>query len=176
MRIRRNLLWVVPVAVVLGAGTVGVGIADGAAVSAPGHAVPACANGQVVSWLNTTGNGYAGGVGWELQFTNVSTHECSLSGFPGVSAVNFSGHQIGGAATRDGGASHTIDVRAGATARATFLAVETGNYPASLCRPVTADGLRVYAPNQTHSDVIPFPISVCSKPGTVSIRIQSMTH
>jgi hypothetical protein len=71
---------------------------------------------------------------------------------------------------------HTVVVQPGATARATLLVVETGNYPTSSCKPVTADALRVYAPNQTYSDVIPFPFSVCSRSATVSILVQSMTR
>jgi hypothetical protein len=178
MRIRRILLWALPVVALLGAGTIGIdaAVADGAPAAATPNSVHACTNGQVVSWLNTASDGYAGGIGYELQFTNVSTHECSLFGFPGVSAVDVAGHQIGAAATQDGGVRHTIDVQPGATARATLLVVETGNFPVSACRPVTADGLRVYAPNQTYSDVIPFPFSVCSRSATVSLLIQATTH
>jgi len=149
-------------------------------LAAPHHATtprvaPACVNGQIVSWLNTAGNGYAGGVGYELQFTNVSTHTCSLTGFPGVSAVNFFGHQIGLAATRSGSAGHAVTIRPGATARAAVLITATGNFPLPTCRPVTADGLLVYAPGQTASDVIPFPFSVCSSHHTGSLAVQTTT-
>jgi len=55
------------------------------------------------------------------------------------------------------------------------LITATGNFPLPTCRPVTADGLRVYAPGQTASDVIPFPFSVCSSHHTGSLAVQTTT-
>ncbi len=135
------------------------------------HVIPPCGNGQVVNWLNTAANGAAGTIYYQVQFTNTSTVECTLSGYPGVSAVNRAGHQIGAAARRVGPLSVLVYLKAGATARASLGIVETGNFPASSCKPVTAFGLRVYAPNQTASDVIPFPFSTCSKSTDVSLTI-----
>jgi hypothetical protein len=139
------------------------------------HTVAACADGQIDSWLNTNGNGAAGTIYYDLQFTNLSAQTCSLDGFPGVSAVNIGGHQIGGAATRNG-SRHKINVRPGATVEATLGVVETGNFSGGDCKPVTAFGLRVYAPNQRSSDIIPWPFSVCSKSSTISINIQSVAR
>ena len=136
--------------------------------------VPACANGTIDSWLNTAANGAAGTIYYELQFTNLSSHECSLHGFPGVSAVNRAGHQIGAPARRSGSSGNAVDLAAGARAKATFGVVETGNFSASACKPVTAFGLRVYAPNQTASDVIPWPFSVCSKSSEISINVATV--
>lgn len=135
-----------------------------------------CANGQIDSWLNTVGNGTAGTVYYQLQFTNLSRHACSLRGFPGVSAVTIAGQRIGAAASRDGLEGGAVTLAAGATAKAAFGVVFTSNYPVNACKPVTAFGLRVYAPNQTFSDVIPWPFSVCSKASTVSITIQTVVH
>jgi hypothetical protein len=143
--------------------------------SAAPQTVQACVSGQLVNWLNTSGNGYAGGVDYELQFTNISPRECSLYGFPGVSAVNLAGHRIGNPATRGGAAGRTVAVAPGATARVQLQVVDTGNFPRSTCRPVTAAGLRVYAAGLRTSDVIPFPVSVCSDPHTVSISVGATT-
>jgi hypothetical protein len=135
--------------------------------------VAPCTAGQLVSWLNTAGNGYAGGVGYRIEFTNVSSATCTLFGYPGVSAVNRAGHQIGRPATRDAGAPATlVSIRPGSSAIATLLATDTGNYAPSACRPVTAFGLRVYGPGQTASEVLPYPLSVCSASSPTSIRIQ----
>ncbi len=138
--------------------------------------LPACANGQIDSWLNTAGNGAAGTVYYQLEFTNISAHACSLHGFPGVSAVSISGHQIGAAATREGPTGPAIGVAPGASVTARLGIVETGDFPLNACRPVTAFGLRVYAPNQTFSDVIPWPFSVCSKASTSSMNIAGVRH
>ena len=132
-----------------------------------------CTNGVLVNWLNTSGNGYAGGIGYELQFTNISAHACTLHGFPGVSAVNLVGHRVGVPASRSGSTHPIVTVPAGHTVRAAMTITNTGNFPSTTCKPVTAAGLRVYAPNQTSSDVIPFPFSVCSS-RTVSLGIQSV--
>lgn len=143
--------------------------------AAPRVVVATCTTGQVVSWLNTSGNGYAGGIGYELEFTNVSAHACTLYGFPGVSAVTRAGHQLGGAATRNGPRTRAVVVKPGRTARALLQVTFTGNFTPSACKPVTAFGLRVYAAGAFGSDVIPFPFSVCSTPHPISISVQSTT-
>jgi len=45
--------------------------------------------------MDTQGDGAAGSVYYTLQFTNLSGHACTLRGYPGVSAVSLSGHQLG---------------------------------------------------------------------------------
>lgn len=136
--------------------------------------VPPCANGQIDSWLATGGNAALGTTYYQLQFTNLTKRTCSLYGFPGVSAVDFARRQVGGASVRSG-PKRSVVLVGGATAHATLGVVDTGNFSAGGCRPVEAFGLRVYAPNQTVSDVIPWPFSVCSHAKTVSITIQSVT-
>lgn len=49
----------------------------------------------LVVWMDTVGNGYAGGVAYTLKFTNLSGHACALYGYPEVSAVTLSGHPLG---------------------------------------------------------------------------------
>lgn len=174
MQLGRRLLIALPVlALATGAGAAGslAGAAGGTPVP---RTAPACTNGQLVNWLNTSGNGYAGGVEYQLQFTNISTHACSLFGFPGVSAVNLAGHQLGAAARRSGNATTRATIAAGGHATAALQIVDTGNFSPSACRAVTAAGLRVYAPNLTSSEVIPFPFSVCSRASTVSLGIQAV--
>jgi hypothetical protein len=129
-----------------------------------------------VNWLNTTGNGFAGGIGYELQFTNITHHACSMEGFPNVTAVNVAGHRIGAPATHSGSAGSIVDVSAGATVKATWLVTDTANIPVATCQPTTAAGIRVSAPFARTSDVIPFPFSVCSAPGTSSMEVGTVTH
>src|ERR1700733_2224090 len=62
---------------------------------------PACQSGGLVPWLDTNGNGTAGSIFYTLNFTNLSGRRCTLRGYPGVSAVNLRGQQIGRPATRD---------------------------------------------------------------------------
>jgi hypothetical protein len=48
------------------------------------------------------------------------------------------------------------------------------NYPTSTCRPVTAAGLRVYAPGQTASTTIPFPFGACSRSGPTYLSVEAV--
>lgn len=174
---RTRIAWGIAGAAALAAAAIAWGVgAAGAQPHVAARSVGACANGQLVNWLNTAPNGAAGTVYYQLQFTNVSAHECSLYGYPGVSAVDAAGHRIGDAARRNGPRTPAVDVKPGGTVRASLGIVDTGNFPASSCRPVTADGLRVYAPNQTSSDVIPFPFSTCSRATDDSLTIGSVAH
>src|SRR5437762_720024 len=59
-----------------------------------------CTTGRLVVWMDTEGNGAAGSVFYKLQFTNLSSHRCTLFGYPGVSAVDLHGHRLGSPAAR----------------------------------------------------------------------------
>ena len=150
-----------------------------AATSSPAAttaSTPRCATSGLVIWLETQGNGAAGSIYYNLDFTNLSGHACTLLGYPGVSAVNLAGHTLGSAAARDN--SHApvrVTLAGGATARAVLRIVEAGNYPASICRQVPAAGLRVYPPNQTASKVVPFPFAACSRSGPAYLSVRVVT-
>ena len=72
-------------------------LADTASLAAPAAqaGTPRCATSGLVVWMDTQGDGAAGSVYYTLQFTNLSGHACTLRGYPGVSAVSLSGHQLG---------------------------------------------------------------------------------
>ena len=153
-------------------------IAATASPAATTATTPRCATSGLVIWLETQGNGALGSIYYNLDFTNLSGHACTLVGYPGVSAVNLGGHTLGSAASRDNfHAPVVVTLAAGATARAVLRIVEAGNFPPSTCRPLTAAGLRVYPPNQTASKVVPFPFSACSRsrPVYLSVRVVQKT-
>jgi hypothetical protein len=148
-----------------------------AAGSGSAASTPPCSNIGTIAWLNTNSNAAAGSVFYKLQFTNLSGTRCTLRGFPGVSAVNTRGHQLGRAASRDPGTKvKTIALNNGATARAVLRIVQVGNFPASACKPVTAAGLRVFPPNQAGAKFVPFPFRACSRSGPVYLSIRAVTH
>jgi hypothetical protein len=135
------------------------------ATTAPAKAsTPGCATSGLVIWFGPQfGGGYAGGYLYNLNFTNLSGHACTLRGTPGVSAVNLAGHQLGRPAAGDySGDARVVRLASGATATAVlnWSAAETGS--GRYCGQVTAAGLRVYPPNQFQSKVVPYPLSVCS--------------
>jgi hypothetical protein len=136
---------------------------------------PKCATSGLVVWLDTQGNGTAGSIYYTLEFTNLSSHACTLGGYPGVSAVNLAGHQLGSAASRDHTTvPRTVTLAGGASATAVLRIVEAGDFPASTCSQTTAAGLRVYPPNLASAKVVPFPFSACSRTGPVYLTVQAV--
>jgi hypothetical protein len=139
-------------------------------------AVPSCTTSGLVVWLNTEGDGAAGSSFYTLNFTNLSGHTCTLRGYPGVSATDLAGRQIGSPAGRDsgGGPGRLVTLRNGHAATATLRIVDALNFPNSRCQLTNAAGLRVYPPNQRASKVVPFPFQACARTGTVYLSIRSV--
>jgi hypothetical protein len=173
---------------ILGLATVAVaGGLPGATSLASATTAPRCTTSELVVWLNTRGSGTAGSTYYDLEFTNLSAHTCSIVGYPGVSALNFAGQQLGNAAGHDGEhASALITLASGAaqtglegfqtgnTATVVLQITDTGNYPPSTCGRVAAAGLRVYPPDQTASKVVPFPFVACSHRGPLFLHVESV--
>ena len=136
--------------------------------------VPRCASGLVV-WLDTEGSGTAGSVYYKLKLTNLSGRRCALRGYPGVSAVGLTGRQLGSAATRNTHTSvRTVVLAPAGTASAVLQINDVGVFTSSLCRPVTAAGLRVYPPNATEAKLIPFPFRACSRSGRAYLHVEAV--
>lgn len=152
-------------------------VAAAVAASASGSArAAACSTAGLVVWLNTQGDGAAGSIYYTLEFTNLSGHLCTLRGYPGVSALDLEHHQLGSPAGRNPHVTpRTVRLAAGATATAVLQITEAGNFPAATCRRLTAAGLRVYPPNQTGSQFVPFPFSACSRSGPVVLHVEAAT-
>jgi uncharacterized protein DUF4232 len=144
--------------------------APGVTAGAAHTATPACTTAGLDVWLDTQGVGTAGTTFFNLEFTNLSGGTCTLFGFPGVSATNLTGSQLGSAAVRSG-TPQPVTLANGATAIAVLGITEAGNFPPVQCGLVTAAGLRVFPPNQTQSRRIPFPFPACSKAGPQYLQI-----
>lgn len=164
------------VAAVASIAAVAAPVSSSAAGTARVASTPRCASSGLVAWIDTNGNGTAGSTFYQLKFTNLSGHRCTLRGYPGVSGVNLSGHRLGRAASRDhGDPSHLISLGNGATATATLRIVDTGVFGTG-CRPVIAAGLRVYPPNQATAKFVPFPFSACSHSGPGYLSVRAVRH
>jgi hypothetical protein len=135
---------------------------------------PACAAAGLVIWLGQ-GNGAAGSVYYKIEFTNESGRACTLTGYPGVSAINIGYRQLGSAAAReDSVRPRTVTVANNATATAVLRIVSVGVLPASRCRPVNAAGLRVFPPNRRAAKIIPFPFAACSRAGASYLTVRAV--
>ena len=144
------------------------------AVRTAAAAVPACTAGDLGAWVAVTqGNGAAGSIFYPLQFTNLSRHACAMHGFPGVSAIDRKGHQLGSPAGWD----HTRPVRTvvlapGATAHATLRYSDATVATSPGCHPVSSMfELRVYPPGQRQATFAAFSVEACSHTGPVYLDV-----
>ena len=141
-----------------------------------GSSTPKCSTSGLAVWLDTNGDGAAGTIFYKLELTNLSGHTCTLTGFPGVSAVKLNGGRLGSPAWRDHAtAVRRISIPNGDTATATLGIVQAGNYPRARCGPTTAAGLRVYPPDETAAKIVPFPFRACARAGPVVLKVRPVT-
>ena len=137
----------------------------------------ACATSQLSAEI-TNEQGAAGSRLVDIVLTNTSDEECTLTGFPGVSAVTGNdGTQVGPAALRETGTeAATVTLAPGAQARAGLKITNVGLLDAAACQPQDADGLRIYPPENTDSLYVAVPgLQACA--GEVDIlSVQPITQ
>jgi hypothetical protein len=138
---------------------IGVPVVALASSSAP--ATPRCTASDTYVWFALSPDGTTGAIYYPVEFTNVSSKACTLTGFPGVWAVSKSAHQIGLEATRATGVTvHTVTVKPHQTVHAMLGIVPPGFIAG--CHNAAADGLKVFAPNQKSKQlVLSFSFTAC---------------
>jgi len=149
------------------------GMAAGSSTSAAAQAAtPRCTTAGLAVWLGVgAGGAAAGSTSYPLELTNVSGRRCHLFGFPGVSAV-AGGRQAGSAAGRNHSApERTVTLAPGATAHTVLRITDVSAFPPATCRPVKADGLKVFPPGAFKAATIPFTFRACSAKGPVFLRV-----
>jgi hypothetical protein len=145
------------------------------AASASRAALPNCATSGLVIWLNAEDSGAAGNFYFRLELANQSGRSCTLAGYPGLSAVNLRGRQIGSPARREvSGPLAIVTLAPEAQATALIHVIDVGALPAS-CDPVAAAGFRVYPPGQRASKLVPFPFQTCSNARVSAILVRSVS-
>lgn len=171
--LRRGLLGVA----LAGAAAVGTGtVSASAAGGAVAPRVASCATSQLTVWMGVPGDAAAGSFYYELQFSNTGTTTCQLYGFPGVSALNGSGAQLGSPAGWGNAVPPaTVVLTPGATSHVVLRVTDVYNYPPSTCQPAAATALRIYPPNQTAAVQLPFSFEACSKAGPVYLNVGPVT-
>jgi hypothetical protein len=161
-----------------GAAVAALGVGGGAmqaVAAAQTTATARCHTSQLRIWRGDPGDGAAGSVYYQLEFTNVSSSTCSLDGYPGVAAVGSGGHQLGSAAGRDRMfAPAMVKLGPGATAHAVLRIIDVDNLPKSTCEPTTAAALRIYPPNATRAATLPFRFRACAKSGPAYLLVRTV--
>ena len=153
------------------AGSSGTRLAAGTAPAA----VPACTAADLGAWVAVDqGNGAAGSIYYPLQFTDLSRHACAMRGFPGVSAIDRNGHQLGSpAGWSTMVAAHIVVLAPGATAHTILQYSDVEVTTAPGCHPVfTTFELRVYPPGQYSATHAAFGLEACSHAGPVYMRVE----
>jgi hypothetical protein len=136
----------------------------------------ACTASRLVVWLDTRGNGAAGSVYYDLEFTSLAPRSCMLDGYPDVSATSLTRRRLGDAAARNHQlAARVVTLAPGATATAVLQLTQAANYPAATCHQVTAAGLRVVPPGSRTARVVPFPFAACSRRGLAFLHVGVVT-
>jgi hypothetical protein len=138
--------------------------------------VPSCATSGLVEWFyNPPGSATAGSFYYDLEFTNQSGHTCTIHGYPKVTGVGITGHQLGTAAGHNPAHSaRTVTLSKGKTAMAVLQVTDAGNFPPSTCRPTAAAGVRVSPPGQKATKTVPFPYQACAKAGPVYLHVEAV--
>lgn len=110
---------------------------------------------------------------YPLEFTNLSRRACYLFGYPGVSALDRNGNQLGSPADWGSTAgARVVDVAPGATAHTVLAYHVAAVHTESGCDPVSsAVDLRVYPPGQRSSTDAAFAFEACSHAGPVWMSI-----
>jgi Protein of unknown function (DUF4232) len=130
-------------------------------------AVPGCAAADLAVWVDQeAGSAALGTWYYPLEFTNTSGHACSIEGYPGVSATDAAGRQLGDAAARDAVyPGRTVVIPAGGTAHARF-GWGAAEVSTSGCKPETAAELKVYPPGSATARFTFFDLAACTIGGS----------
>jgi len=148
---------------------------SGAAASAPA-AAHRCYASELTVWLGSPGSGAAGSTYYDLELSNTSKSTCTLFGYPGVSAHNFA-RQLGSPAGRDHSRpSRLVTLLPGGTTHVILQITDVGNYPPSVCKPTSAQLLRVYAPGAFSAITMPFQggLQACGRRGPVYLHVTAV--
>ena len=137
-------------------------------------AIPKCTAADLGVWLAVAqANGAAGTIYYPLEFTNLSGHTCFLHGYPGVSAIDRNGNQLGSpAGWTSPAAAPTVVLAPGATAHTILQYSDAEVSTAPGCDPVyTAVVLRIYPPDEHGATIAMFSLEACSHKGPVYMRV-----
>lgn len=135
-------------------------LASPAAPAASGHAakaVPACRANHTRVWYGLPADDATGHAFFQLQISNIGHSTCSFFGYPGVSALNSHGKQVGKAASHYGRRLR-VTLKPGGTTHMVLVVTDAF----LLCaHPVKATDLRVFPPGQVHSQNVPLATRQC---------------
>jgi hypothetical protein len=115
--------------------------------------------------VRTRGHGFAGGAGYVVEFSNIGSATCTVTGYPTVKLTE-NGPQVGLKATTVGPAPATVTLHQGQTAHIALIIQDAG----ALCAPLSTNGLSVQAPGSTQAqDFALTAFGACRGKSTISV-------
>lgn len=110
------------------------------------------------------GDGFAGGYGYQVIFTNIGASTCIMNGHPGVSLADSGGAQIGASATKNDQAYQLTNVTLAPSQQAAsvIFIYDSGKYNNTDCQPKQATAMRVYPPDDYQSKLLPISTTGCA--------------
>jgi hypothetical protein len=145
-----------------------VALASPAAPAASGHAAkaaPACRSNHTRVWYGLPADDATGHAFFQLQISNIGHSTCTFFGYPGVSALNSHGKQVGKAASHYGRRLR-VTLKPGGTTHMVLVVTDAF----LLCaHPVKATDLRVFPPGQFHSQNVPLATRQCPAKSALAV-------
>jgi Protein of unknown function (DUF4232) len=123
-----------------------------------GVAMPELPGGAFV-WLGQPGDGFAGGVGYQLEITNTGRGTCTLRGVPRIAAIR-DGRQVG-KPVPGSNSGPLVTLRPGQTAHTTLIV----HNASSLCRRPVSASVVIYLPGRTTAQPAWLTAAVCPNKG-----------
>lgn len=119
------------------------------------------------------GGGSAGHYTYAVRVRNTSDHPCMTQGYPGVSLVGHgNGTQLGAAADRVPASAPRVVLKPGQSAQADLLVADAYVYDNATCHRITADGFRVYPPDERAALYAPIQVAACSSRSVHQLQIK----
>jgi len=117
----------------------------------------ACAAANTRVWYGLPAFHSTGHSHFAFQLSNIGNTTCAFFGYPGVSALNSHGIEVGKPA-KHSGAKVTVTLAPGETAH--FILTVTDAF--LVCaHPVRATSIRVFPPGQFHAQIVPLATRQC---------------
>jgi hypothetical protein len=128
-------------------------------------ALPTCRTSNLTLWRGAPSDHAAGHTFFDLEFSNTSSHACTLTGHPRVRALDAKGNILGPRTAFDFKfAATTVTLRPKSTAHALLILTSVAAFSPTRCKPTAAAAIRIWPPNTIHPADVPLAFEACANP------------
>jgi hypothetical protein len=149
-------------------GAIGVGGVARAHSATAAPALQTTCGTNLETWFVPEGNGYAGGAGYVIEFSNIGKSACTVGGYP-IVALTQNGTRVGLPSTQNRVMpASPVQLAPKQTAHVVLLITD----PGAVCKPHSTDGLTVRVPGSGHAMRFSFVGGAC--PGRSTLRVDAI--